>query len=353
MMAYRLHGYTLKEDVVKRRQMKNSSLSIIAIITVMVLPITVAATGTTSADFLNISVSARHASLGGASWALSNGIASTYFNPAGLSIVDRPGLNFMHNAWYQDISYEFLGAAFPVNSNSTIGISASYLHMGKIDVYNMYDQQDGSIRPFSLVGIVSYSRRLSSDFYLGLTGKYIMEKLANTQANGFALDIGVQCFINMFTVGVVANNLGPKIKYDEQSFKLPSSVSIGSAFSPVNFPLTLMVGTKIAFAGEISFSTGVEYQLGEFMNLRTGIGNLGVDNQSNKINLGAGLKLMGGSIDYAFNPGEDMGQTHFFSFTISFGSARKVNFNKNPLSNNNQEKSQTTENTSRCKVGEI
>lgn len=333
-----------------RRQMKNSSVAIITLIIVMALPLTAVGAGTTSADFLNISVSARQASLGGANWALSNGIASTYFNPAGLSMVDRPGLYFMHNAWYQDISYEFLGAALPVNNNSTIGISASYLHMGKIDVYNMYDQQHGSIRPYSLVGIVSYSQRLSSDFYLGLGGKYIMEKLADIEATGFALDIGVQYFINTFTVGMVANNLGPKIKYDEQSFKLPSSISVGGAFSPINFPLTLMVGAKVAFAGETSFSTGVEYCLGEFLNLRTGIGGLGVDNQSNKINFGAGLKLMGGSIDYAFNPGEDLGQTHFFSFTINFGRGRQVNFDKKPLSSINQE--DTTENTPRSGGGE-
>jgi hypothetical protein len=323
------------------KQMKIISITIIM---TMVLTATVIAVGTTSADFLNISVSARHAALGGANWAISNDIASTYFNPAGLSSLEQPGLNFMHNSWLQDISYEFIGVAFPIKTNSTIGISASYLHMGQVDVYNMYDQQDGSIRPYDLAGIACYSQRLSGSLYLGLSGKYIVEKLADIKASGYALDIGIQYLVNMFTVGFVVNNLGPKIKYDEQSYKLPSSVSVGGAFNPINFPITMMVGVKVAFTGETSFSTGMEYNLGNILNLRTGFGDFGVDNQSNMINFGAGLKLMGGCIDYAFNPGQDLGQTHFFSFTINFGKTRDIDFNKKSLSNNEQKDTPATEN---------
>ena len=317
------------------KQMK--FISIITIILSITLINTATAGGITSADFLNISVSARHAALGGASWAISNDIASTYFNPAGLSSIEQPGLNFMHNSWLQDISYEFIAVAIPMKTNSTIGVSASYLHMGQIDTYNMYDQQYGSIRPYSLTAIASYSRRLSGALYLGLSGKYIEEKLADIKASGYALDMGIQYLINTFTFGFVVNNLGPKVKYDEQSYKLPSSVSVGSSFSPINIPITMMVGTKVAFTGETSFSAGMEYNLGNALSLRTGLGDLGIDNQSNMVNFGAGLKFMWGRIDYAFNPGQDLGQTHFFSFTINFGKTREINFDKNPLSNNDKE----------------
>jgi len=299
---------------------------LIASLLVLSAPISVSASGTTAADFLNISVSAYQASLGGAGYALSDDIAASYFNPAGLSTIDKAGVNFMHNMWYQDISYEFLGGAFPMGQNSAIAFSAAYLHMGQIDVYNALNQNDGTLNPYSMVGIVSYSRRLGNNLSMGFSGKYITEKLDDIAAKSYAIDFGFQYFTGDFSVGAVANNLGPKMKYENESFKLPASVSFGTSYSPYRLPIAFLLGARMPFDGKTSFSLGFEYQMADFMALRSGFGGMGSDNTSDAINFGAGFNLAGIDIDYAFNPGGDMGQTHFFSFTVSFGDARTVNY---------------------------
>jgi len=300
-----------------------------AVFLVLSAPISISASGTTAADFLNINVSAYQASLGGAGYALSDDIAASYFNPAGLSMVDKPGVNFMHNMWYQDISYEFFGGAFPVGRNSAFALSAAYLHMGQIDVYDEFDQSNGTLNPHSLVGIVSYSRLLGNNLSLGLSGKYITEKLDDIAAKGYAFDIGLQYITGDFSLGVVANNIGPKMKYENESSKLPASVSFGTSYSPYQLPVSFLLGARMPFEGKTSYSAGLEYQMIDFMALRSGIGGMGADNASNAVNFGAGFNLAGLDIDYAFNPGGDMGQTHFFSFTVSFGNARAVNFDNN------------------------
>jgi cell division protein FtsN len=298
----------------------------IVVLVLLATPISLSASGIVSADFLNIGVSAQQASLGGAAAALSNDIASTYFNPAGLSAIEQSGVNFMHNMWYQDISYEFMGAAFPLNSGSTVGFSFSYLHMGKIDVYNIYDQQDGTISPYSMAGMLSYSRAVRPNFYIGLSGKYILEKIAEVEATGFGLDAGAQYALNTFTFGLVANNIGPKMKYETESFSMPSSISLGVSYANLSLPVMIVVGAKVPFAGEASIATGIEYRPASFLALRSGFEGLDGPNASHSANFGLGFELSGVNIDYAFNPGSDLGRTHFFSFTFSFGASREIGF---------------------------
>lgn len=326
------------------------NLIIIIIFAALTIPATVTASGTTSADFLNINVSPYQASLGGAATALSSDIASSYYNPAGLSSIERPGINLMHYMWFQDISYEFIGGAFPIGSKSTIGFSTAYLHMGQIDIYNEFDQQQGSLNAYSLAGIISYSRSVSGNLNLGISGKFIMEKLAEIKANGYAIDVGSQYIGSNFRFGAAINNLGPKMKYEIESFNLPVSFSIGSAFSPMSLPVDIIVGAKIPFEGDISIAAGLDYQLTSFLSLRSGMGGFGDDNVSNTANFGIGLNLMNSYIDYAFNLKNQLGSTHSFSFTFNFGDARSIGFSKQETLNRNSNSVEITRSDETIKI---
>ncbi len=306
--------------------MYGKTIKILLIITLLAMPVQVLASGTQAADFLNIDVSALQASFGGANAALSNDITSGYYNPAGLSSVGRSGVNFMHNLWYQDISYEFLGGAFALNNKSTIAVSTAYLHMGDIIAYDESNQVDGSISAYSLAGIVSYSYSISPNLSLGLGGKYISEKLDNTEATGYAFDLGLQYHRDYLSFGAVVNNLGPKMKYESDSYSIPTSVSLGASYEPFQIPGKILLGAKVPFNGKASFATGVEYDIMDFFAVRTGVGDMGGDNASHAFNIGAGFEFSGINVDYAFNPGNDLGSTHFFSFNFSFGKPRPVIF---------------------------
>ena len=48
--------------------------------------------GTTAAEFLLLPATARGAALGGAFAALSNDLGSMHYNPAGLALIERPGV---------------------------------------------------------------------------------------------------------------------------------------------------------------------------------------------------------------------------------------------------------------------
>jgi hypothetical protein len=296
--------------------------------------------GTTAADFLNIGVSAHQQALGGSGSTLANDISSAFVNPAGISFIDRPGATFMHNLWYQDISYEYLGSAIPLGNKSVVGVSAVYLHMGKIDAYNAYDQQIGSISPYSIAAIASYSYRISDNISLGLNGKVISEKLADKTATGYAVDLGGQYLLNNFAFGLAINNIGPSMKYESASYKLPTAVSAGIGYMMPTLPVSVMVGARKAVDQQISLATGIEYALNDYFSLRTGYGAVGETNVSSDINFGAGFRFNGGTIDYAFNPGENLGATHAFSFTFNFGRPLSAMFSEKSGSVDNQARNQ-------------
>jgi hypothetical protein len=275
--------------------------------------------GTTAADFLNIGVSAHQEALGGSGDVLASDISSAFVNPAGLSFIERAGATFMHNIWYQDVSYEYLGAAMPVNARSTIGISAVYLHMGKIDAYNAFDQEIGTIAPYSLAAIASYSHKIRPDLSLGINAKIISEKLADQQSNGYAIDLGGQYLLNNFSFGLAINNLGPSMKYESENYKLPTAVSFGVGYAMPTVPISILMGARKATDQKVSLATGIEYTLNDYLSLRSGYGAVGETEESSNFNLGAGFKFSAGVIDYAFNPGNHLGATHTFSFTYSFG----------------------------------
>ena len=74
--------------------------------------------GREAADFLQIGQGARAASLGGAYTALGDGAMASYWNPAGLAGQEHPEVALGHFSWFQDITVEQAGLAFPCRGKS-------------------------------------------------------------------------------------------------------------------------------------------------------------------------------------------------------------------------------------------
>ena len=84
-------------------------------------------TGTTSAQFLKIGADARGASMGNAFTAMSGGISSMYWNPAGMTSIRKMEAIFLNSDWLAGITYSY--AAFGLNLGNTgiIGFSMTSL----------------------------------------------------------------------------------------------------------------------------------------------------------------------------------------------------------------------------------
>jgi len=156
------------------------------------------------ADFLAGGVGARALGMGGAFVGLADDATSAYWNPAGLSTLDRPEFAYMHAERFAGIvSFDFAGAAWPLSEKSTFGVS--FYRSGVNDIKNTLDAWDEArnqpkanpedfITTFSAADYAfyfGYGRRVSDRMTVGFTGKIIRRTIGDfADAWGYSMDAG-------------------------------------------------------------------------------------------------------------------------------------------------------------------
>ncbi len=276
--------------------------------------------GTSVLAFLKFGVGARSVAMGEAFVGLSDDVNALYWNPAGLRRLEGAEVTFMHNRWFQDISYEFFGVGRSFDSHS-LGVSLALNTVGDI----LYYEDGPTAEPLGmfsshdfLLGL-TYARTLHQRLDLGITWKWVYEKIYTNTAKGWAVDLGgIYRLTNWLSFGGTFQNLGPKLKFISQSFPLPTTLRAGMSLSLPQLspsPLFTLDLVKPRDNG-LALHLGAEYTLMDALSLRAGY-QKGYDEKS--LSTGFGIKCWNYRIDYAWVPyGSDLGNTHRISLGISF-----------------------------------
>ena len=88
--------------------------------------------GTRAMTFLKIGVGAKAMGMAESQVAATDDLYASYWNPAGLSRLQKPQLALMHNEWFAEINHEFVGFALPIQNNNIVGVSANFLSFGEL-----------------------------------------------------------------------------------------------------------------------------------------------------------------------------------------------------------------------------
>ena len=160
---------------------------------------------TSAVPFLSISPDARHAALGDAGVATSADANASYWNAAKLVFIDKDfGGSVSHTPWLgkivNDMSISYLTGFYRINREQVISTSMKYFDLG--DIFLTLDGITGTnynSREFAFD--FTYSRLLTENFSVGLTGRYIHSNLSGNfdgagsseakPGNSVAADIGV------------------------------------------------------------------------------------------------------------------------------------------------------------------
>jgi len=308
--------------------------------------------GTAGAQELRIPVGAASIAIAGSAVALGNGIGNIYYNPASLAAVDNAEAIISYSTYLADSKVNYGAVSTKVGAAGNVAFSVKVLNIGDIIVTTeAAPEGTGEILnpTYSVFGL-TYGRRMTDRVSLGVTANYINEKIAQTQATGFAADLGVQYDTGWrgLRFGFAMKNIGPNMTFSgpdfEQRFTLPSDdpsaqphvVSLEA--TSFELPSYLQVGVSYdvgvsekqhatiygTFQGN-NFSTdeyrlGAEYLLGEHIALRGGyVGQLALnsaDRQADYLysfSYGAGLNFKMGDRPLSFDwAGSHAGQ--FFSY---------------------------------------
>ena len=209
---------------------------------------------TTGVPFLLIASDARAASMGDMGVATSVDTYSQFWNPSkyvfsetksGFGLSYTPYLSKLVN----DISLGNLTYFNRINERSAFAVSLRYFSLGEIEIIQDEFSQALIEKPNEMTLDISYSLRLADPFSMGVALRYLRSDLkiqsvdeTAKAASSYAVDISAyyqgeeQTFGDVegrIRAGMIIQNLGPKIKYDESSIEdtfIPTNLKIGAGF---------------------------------------------------------------------------------------------------------------------------
>jgi hypothetical protein len=274
--------------------------------------------------FLKLGVSGRAVAMGDAMSASANGAVATYYNPAGILGPENGSAQFllMHREWIQDIRMQFLGVSVQLDEENALGLSVNTATVSDIQIRTRPGTAEGSFTSRDYVLTASYARRLSDKFQLGVTGKFLFEKIFVDDANGFAFDIGAQYRmpIENLRVGIALANLGSMNALRNEKITLPSLLRLGPAYTlnieSMTAQVMLASDLLYVFPEKRSYvNAGAEMLINDMVAARIG---LQAGSTARRFVGGLGLRHGMFGIDYGFAPlSEDLGSAHTFSLTVT------------------------------------
>ena len=279
--------------------------------------------GTRAMTFLKIGVGAKAIGMGESQVAATDDLYASFWNPAGLIKLERPQLALMHNEWFAEINQEFVGIALPIGKSNSVGLSANFLSFGDIEGRD----QDGNLtevfRPYDLAMILSYARGFGNTLSFGVNAKYIREQISDENGTGVAFDFGGLYNFSQFplSIGINAQNVGPRVKYVEDAFQLPFVLRVGTAYRLLNDDAILTMDFIRPTDNDNAFAVGIGYTIANILQIRTGYKyQLGGNDLGANSGLtgGFGLSILRFQIDYALVSLGDLGLTHRLSLIANF-----------------------------------
>jgi hypothetical protein len=174
--------------------------------------------GTSGAQFLQIPVGARNTAMGGAVSALTNDVSSVFWNPAGLVNIKNVQAHFSYTRWFNMFDQNAAAVAYNMGESGVIAASLISFSTGKMEI-TTEEKPDGTDQYFDAADIavgITYSRYLTDRFSVGITAKYINQRIWNESADGLAFDIGTQYHLDFqnLTIAMSMTNFGGEMQFD-------------------------------------------------------------------------------------------------------------------------------------------
>ncbi len=312
--------------------------------------------GTSSSPFLGISIGPRAAAMGGTFVAVANDASALYWNPGGISRLEKSQVLVSHTQWLVDTDFNWAGIVLNVGGGNALGLSVTQLDYGEEDVIDELNQEGTGARwsASDLAVAVSYARTMTDRFSIGGSFKYIEQKIWNERATAVAFDVGL-VFVTQFNelrLGMSIANFGSDLKYEGKDlFKRidtdpdngGNNETIVAALKTDEWPLPLFfrVGvaydllraarSKVTLAADAlrpSDNTGVvnvgtEVAIHDLLFLRGGYKSLFRDDSEEGLTYGVGLKYNTGAagiinIDFAYADFGLLDNAKMFSVGLNF-----------------------------------
>lgn len=350
-------------------------MKLLILITLIVLISSSVYGGEYGGEFLRNGIGARALAMGGTYVSIADDATAVYWNPAGVSLLQRPQFVAMYASLYDDLaSHQFLGMILPLPGDVALGFSWNHLGVSDIPIFpelegtaeeryadpnrrgkgvpTGYFSDSENAFYFTFSKTVQFLAPLGwsySDlpltFSMGTNLKYIVHNVGEyASGNGIGLDLGVLLQVDgasltaydplgTISMGVNMQDIADtRLSWDTPSSRkdpIESNVMLGMS---VRQPIAPFVGHYVTMAVnantvyEYARSYGIEYEYDnlaiiqsgrrESPPLRLGFALRG-GWDSERWLAGAGLVLWKLNLDYVFSQ-YDLGNTHRMTMLFTF-----------------------------------
>ena len=222
---------------------------------------------TTAVPFLLIAPDSRSGAMGDVGVATSPDANSMHWNPAKLAFTSEDiGASISYVPWLRalvpDINLSYITGYKKLDDNQAVGLEMRYFSLGDITFTDIVGTTIGQYKPheFALGG--SYARKLSDQFSLAISARYIYSNLTGGQSAGGIETVAGQSIASdlagFYTkpvrmggqdmdlaVGLNISNIGSKVSYTETSIR---------DFITINMRLGTALGADIDDYNKISLA---------------------------------------------------------------------------------------------------
>lgn len=307
--------------------------------------------GTSGAQFLQLPIGARSEAMGGAIVGLADDASAIFWNPAGIVKVSNVQAHFSYMNWFDLFDFNAASLVYNAGDIGVFGASMVLLSTDEMEI-TTEEEPNGTGRFFDAGDValgISYAKYLTDRFSVGLTVKYINQRIWNETASGFAFDIGTQYRLDFqnLTIAMCMTNFGSDMKFDGSDLDFtyrkddnyPMSRLIPSRLSTDEYPLPLNFQVGIGFdvfeyefvkmKGAIDVTHpndnaerahfGTEFSFYDRFFVRGGY-KYNYDDQDFTFGAGANVPLGGSAIyfDYAYSIYDILPSVHRVSVNLSF-----------------------------------
>lgn len=294
--------------------------------------------GTAGAAFLKFAPSPRGTAMGEAYSAVTEDAYAPYWNPAGLGSVEQAEIALTYNASFEDVTHQYLSAAFPVRYGSTLNLNVTRLTVAPFQGYDAMGRTTAKVQSSDMAVGVAYGQTLLKDeierplLNVGVNLKTISETLNNISANAYAADFGAVYYLRPanywlsqvqaqeFRFALAVKNIGTGLRFDKEVTPLPSSVVLGSSWLSHPYgssTLILSMDHTISNDEKYTVGLGAEYVAFQLLSVRAGF-KTGQDTGSGA-RFGVGFKLSYMDVDYSMSPFGELGAMHKLGMSLKFG----------------------------------
>lgn len=208
---------------------------------------------TVAVPFANFAPDSRASAMGDVGVATSPDAYSVHWNNAKLAFIEHDlGFSFSYSPWLgnivDDMSLNYLTFHKKIDRNQSIGVTMRYFDLGEIQLTDLEGGALGIENPREAAFDATYSRKLSENFSIGGTGRFIWSNLSGNitgapdvrPGTSLAIDVGVyytqplsiQGIDSELALGAHVSNIGQKITYTNENNEdfIPANFRIGGAW---------------------------------------------------------------------------------------------------------------------------